>query len=493
MWRTPPRFGGQTDKPPSMKTLRLLLALALGATCSLTAQDPTADEPAAFPAVVFTPEQLDQLLAPIALYPDALIALILPAATFPTDIVLAARYLKENPGNLSQVEHRAWDDSVKSLTHYADVLKWLDENLTWTKQVGEAFAAQPADVMNSIQRLRARARASGALSSTPQQQVLAEPDVVRIVPADPDVIYVPRYDPAVVFVERPYFYPAPMLTFGAGWRVGSWLAYDFDWRRCTLWVGDRHRRWDRHDWHWPVVPISPPPHGHAHIRPPARVWQPSTRYHRPIGPSVPGYRSQPPPPATSSTLARTYGRTPAPAAPRADQRPPQNPAPTSAITGARWLHRPEQPSRVASETTVVAPPAPAPANVSNQTGRDWPRAGNRTRTSTVDSTPGSRIAPAAPTLSVVGPVSAVRPTVAPAPQSRSNSHLGHSASAAAHTYSRPTAAPRESTRSYSAPAPQPAHVAPPAPAPAPTEQAAQPPPARGGHDARSHTRRGEQP
>ena len=97
-------------------------------------------------------EELNGLLAPIALYPDALIALILPASTVPTDLVLAARYVASN-GDPAQVANQPWDDSVKSLVRYPDVLKWMDQNLEWTTAVGEAFVGQPADVMNSIQRL----------------------------------------------------------------------------------------------------------------------------------------------------------------------------------------------------------------------------------------------------------------------------------------------------------------------------------------------------
>ena len=101
------------------------------------------------------PEALNQLLAPIALYPDALIALILPASTVPSDLVLAARYISSN-GDPAQVVNQPWDDSVKSLVRYPDVVKWMDQNLEWTTQVGEAFLDQPADVMNTIQQLGPR-------------------------------------------------------------------------------------------------------------------------------------------------------------------------------------------------------------------------------------------------------------------------------------------------------------------------------------------------
>jgi hypothetical protein len=173
---------------------------------------------------------------------------------------------------------------VKSLSHYPSVLTWMDENLSWTKQLGEVFAAQPADVMNAIQRLRARARASGALMDTPQQQIIAQPDVIRIVPAQPDVIYVPQYDPQIVFIDRPMYYAQPAIFFGVGCGVGPWLAYDFDWSRRSLWIGDRHRRWSgRPDWQRPMVGPIPSTHISASYAPnrTLRQWQPPVRPSRP--------------------------------------------------------------------------------------------------------------------------------------------------------------------------------------------------------------------
>ena len=208
-----------------------------------------------------SPEQLKTLLAPIALYPDALVALILPASTVPSDLVLAARYVISN-GDPAQVVNQSWDESVKSLVRYPDVLKWMDQNLDWTTALGEAFLDQPADVMNAIQGLRMEALAAGNLADSPQQQVVQEETIIRIVPAEPDVIYVPQYDPDVVYVQ-PYSQNfGPLLTFGAGFAVGSWLNYDCDWRRRSIYVGqwrpgwnhgrdwdrgDNNRNWDRGD------------------------------------------------------------------------------------------------------------------------------------------------------------------------------------------------------------------------------------------------------
>ncbi len=260
-----------------MKTLRLSLLAVIVAGTFLVAQPPLPDNRSPSPAMTGAPtlsaERLEQLLGPIALYPDALIALILPASTVPTDIVLAARQLRDNPNDRSQIEHRGWDESVKSLTHYPEVLQWLDENLSWTQQVGQAFLLQPAEVMQTIQRLRATARAAGTLADTPQQRIITETNVIRIVPAQPDIIYVPHYEPEIVYVPQLIHYPRPVISFGVGAGAGSWLAYDFDWHRNTLWCANRHRPWGRHDWRRPIVPIAPM---FTHVPPPGvRPWRPS--------------------------------------------------------------------------------------------------------------------------------------------------------------------------------------------------------------------------
>ena len=233
----------------------LVILFSLFFTGFLQAQAPPPEAPQ--PPVqnapqMLAPEALNQLVAPIALYPDALIALILPASTVPSDVVLAARYISSN-GDPAQVANQPWDDSVKSLARYPDVLTWMDQNLEWTSALGEAFLNQPADVMNSIQGLRAEAKAAGNLRDTPQQQVVEEKTYIRIVPAQPEVIYVPQYDPEVVYVQ-PYSQDyGPLLTFGAGFAVGSWLNYDCDWDRRNIYVGQwrpgwhYNRNWDRGD------------------------------------------------------------------------------------------------------------------------------------------------------------------------------------------------------------------------------------------------------
>ncbi len=464
-----------------MKTFRLLFC-AVPLIALLPAQPPAPGDPGPIVPLVaaLSAEQLDQLLAPIALYPDALIALILPAATNPTDVVLAARHLKENANDLAQVEHRAWDESVKSLTHYPDVLAWMDENLPWTKQVGEAFALQPADVMNSIQRLRTRAQASGVLVNTPQQQVLSEPNVIRIVPSDPEIIYVPRYDPAVVFVDYPtpsyYTYAPPLMSFGLGWRVGSWLAYDFDWNRCTLWVGDRHRPWQgRHDWRRPVVPIPAYTHTYTHRPSPSvRPWQPSPRSFRPLGsqPTVNFLPGRPVAP-NSSSISRTFGRS------DLDERRPGTSSGRPAVNGSRTnpgsrtVVSPPATVSTPTVTSVTTPPAPGTTPASSNRGASRENR-QRGRNDGENSRPTAAPLPTAPPLTVVGQSRSERPTVAPAPSPRSApQHYSRSAGLTtppANSGTRTTGG----NRTFSPPAVRPAPAAPAAPvvsAPAPVASA----------------------
>jgi len=188
-------------------------------------------------------ESLNQLLAPIALYPDALIALILPASTVPSDVVLASRYVAGN-GDPKQIPNQGWDNSVQSLASYPDVVTWMGKNLEWTTALGQAFLVQPADVMNAIQQLRTQAQAAGNLVDTPQQVIVKEKTFIRIVPAEPEYLYVPQYDPEIIYVQ-PYSQGyGPLITFGVGFAVGAWLNYDFDWNRHEIYRGDWQPGWD---------------------------------------------------------------------------------------------------------------------------------------------------------------------------------------------------------------------------------------------------------
>jgi hypothetical protein len=185
-------------------------------------------------------EQLDQLLGPIALYPDPLIAQILPASTSAAQVVLADRYVI-NGGDPDQIDQQPWETSVQALARYPHVLKWMDDNLNWTTELGQAFLNQQQDVMDSIQRLRASAQNLGNLVSTPQQQVVMEDGSIEILPVDQQMIYVPEYAPDTVYYQSSY--GAPFITFGIGFPIGGWLDGDFDWHQhhLVVWSHDNPR------------------------------------------------------------------------------------------------------------------------------------------------------------------------------------------------------------------------------------------------------------
>jgi hypothetical protein len=221
-----------------MKTIFNLLLIFGLAVFTAQAQDQVPPPMPAGPT--FTDAQLQQLLGPIALYPDPLIAIMLPAATLPTEIVMADRYVSAG-GDPNQIDQQPWDPNVQALAHYPDVLKWMDDNLNWTTQLGEAFANQQQDVMTAMQELRTQAYNLGNLQSNPQQQVTDDDGSIEILPADPNDIYVPQYQPDQVYYDQPY--GTPFITFGVGFVIGPWLCGDFDWhnRHLIFWDRDHPR------------------------------------------------------------------------------------------------------------------------------------------------------------------------------------------------------------------------------------------------------------
>jgi len=227
-----------------------------------SAQDPVAEEAAAAYAP-FSADALDQLLRPIALYPDPLLAEVLAAASVPAQIVLADRHVNSG-GDLSEIEEQPWDPSVQALAHYPTVLKWLDDNLPWTTQVGEAFLNQQQDVMASIQRLRLMAQSAGNLPSTPQENVVTDNGTVEIEPANPEVIFVPIYPWNNIFYDSGFY-----CTFGVGFPIGIWLRHDWDWHHHHLieW-GPGHPR-PTHWWTGPARNRVAPPNA-TYWRGPAR-------------------------------------------------------------------------------------------------------------------------------------------------------------------------------------------------------------------------------
>jgi hypothetical protein len=199
----------------------------------------------------FAKEELEQLVAPIALYPDALVAQVLMASTYPLEVVSAARWVKANPKVTGKaledaMQKEPWDPSVKSLTAFPQVLDMMNSKLDWTQKLGDAFLAQQKEVMAAVQTLRLKAEAQGNLKTTKEQVVTKEQQanttVVKIEPANPQVVYVPTYDPVAVYGPWPYpayppyyYYPpgyapgAALFTFGVGLAVGAALWGDCDW------------------------------------------------------------------------------------------------------------------------------------------------------------------------------------------------------------------------------------------------------------------------
>ena len=217
---------------------------------------PTASTPAK--SGTFLPEELEQMVAPIALYPDPLLAQVLMASTYPLEIVEAARWKTANASVTGDAVAEAlkkedWDPSVKSLVTFPDVLAMMDKEIAWTQKLGDAFLAQQAALMDAVQRLRAKAKAEGTLMSSKEQNVIeeapppppadaapaaaaapAQTTIIKIEPADPEVVYVPTYNPTVVYGTWPYpayppyapYYPpgyvaSNMLSFGVGVACGA--------------------------------------------------------------------------------------------------------------------------------------------------------------------------------------------------------------------------------------------------------------------------------
>jgi uncharacterized membrane protein YgcG len=237
-----------------------LLSLALLLTgCpqdNSAGQDPQATTQAALaPAPAApqqTPEQLQQLVAPIALYPDSLVAQILAASTFPEQVVEADRWVQAHPdlkgADLGKaVDEQPWDPSVKALTAFPSVLGNMDKNLSWTSSLGDAYYNQQQDVMDAIQVMRRKAQDTGNLKNTPQQTVATQDSEIIIEPVDTEIVYVPAYDPWLVYgypiVAWPGWYPypgiwfdGPYLSFGIGFPIGwfggfgwGWHHWGFDW------------------------------------------------------------------------------------------------------------------------------------------------------------------------------------------------------------------------------------------------------------------------
>jgi len=210
-----------------------LLIMAEGGR--LPAQQPPQLPP---PSQALDSNQLDDLVAPIALYPDPLLSQILVASTYPLELVQAAQWLGRNPGlagtGIAQaVQHQNWDPSIQALVVFPDLVKRLNQDITWTTSLGNAFLSQQADVMDAVQRMRLKAQQAGKLSSTSQETVTTTNDsgqpIIDIEPSNPRVIYLPNYDPAYIWgpsLYYPYaswFYPPGYYGFGLGIQMGFYF------------------------------------------------------------------------------------------------------------------------------------------------------------------------------------------------------------------------------------------------------------------------------
>jgi len=203
----------------SSRVLICIIALMLIAPMEVVSQEGGS-------AKVFKQEELDQILAPIALYPDSLLTQILMASTYPLEVVQAERWAKQNKDMKGDtlakaLEAQPWDPSVKSLVNFPQVLTMMSEKLDWTQKVGDAFLAQQKDVMGTIQNLRKKAEASGNLKTTKEQKVIVEKEVIIIESASPQVVYVPTYNPSVVYGTWAYPSYPPYPVYPPGYVAGA--------------------------------------------------------------------------------------------------------------------------------------------------------------------------------------------------------------------------------------------------------------------------------
>ncbi len=249
------------------RVLSLVLSFSLfltGVSESLWAMQDASAPPSSSREIQYAdkpPEQLQQLVAPIALYPDSLVAQILMAATFPEQVVEADRWLQAHPdlkgdALAKAVDQQPWDPSVKALTAFASVLGNMDKNLSWTSTLGDAYYNQQSDVMAAVQVMRRKAEDAGNLKTTQQQVVKTESETIIVEPADPEVVYVPAYDPWVVYgypvvVAWPGWYEYPgiwysgtYVYFGVWYGVGFYYGYGWGWHH---WGCDWHHHWVEHD------------------------------------------------------------------------------------------------------------------------------------------------------------------------------------------------------------------------------------------------------
>jgi hypothetical protein len=334
------------------------------------------------PAGAATAEELQELVSPIALYPDTLVAQILAASTYPTQVVEAHRWLEQNP-NLTgdalaaKVNPQPWDPSVKSLTQFPPVLKAMNDSLAWTTTLGETYYDQPADVMNAIQVLRERAMEAGTLKNTPQQKVEVESappaegggipsqQTIIIQPAEPSVVYVPQYNPQTVYgaplaaapgyttpAASPGYSGAEMLTVGLlSFGIGMLVANT---------INDSNNHWNT-NWHGGSVTYN----NNVYVSNSNTVVRP------PYGSST-----HPRPPYSGTYPRPPYaGGYPRPV-PYARSRPPYNGAPPSSLPATLPATRPYNPTKAkeyaANNPNLARPNFPNPNTLPNASPNTLP-------------------------------------------------------------------------------------------------------------------------
>jgi hypothetical protein len=232
--------------------LAILCTLGLLASSLARAQDNSAPPPSAPPK--YSAADLEKLAAPIALHPDPLLAIILPASVYPLEIVQAARFVKDT-NNILKVDGQPWDENVKAVAKFPELIQKMNDDLTWTMDLGQAFLDQQKELMDTIQMLRAKANSAGVLKTTPQQVIVVTNTiiektveqraifvtntVVEIQPSNPQVIYVPSYPPSIYYYYPPPVYvgPPPAVTFAVGVTVGLIIANNCDWHHGGIYVG----------------------------------------------------------------------------------------------------------------------------------------------------------------------------------------------------------------------------------------------------------------
>jgi hypothetical protein len=234
-------------RPHRFMLAAVALACAAGWAPALHAQAPAGAAPAAAPSQgSYTAAQLETLVGPIALYADDLIAIVLPASTYPLQIVQVERWLEKRKTNKDLKVDDNWDDSVKSLANYPDVIKKMSADLDWTEALGTAVATSNNQVMEAIQAFRRKAQSAGHLKSDDKQVVKVEQQIIQIEPADPQVVYVPTYDPAqvVVYGGSPYYYgwSSAYPAYWYPYAPGAALAAGIVWGAAmgAIWNGGRY-------------------------------------------------------------------------------------------------------------------------------------------------------------------------------------------------------------------------------------------------------------